>query len=70
MPFLVINTLLLVVAVFVPDHRALFLAALFWHTSATAGDFALLNYLYLNRQREIYAYDDADNKISYFYAGK
>ncbi len=67
-PFLVINGALLLGAAVLPDWRALLLGALFWHTTGTAGDFALLNYFRLHRDREMYTYDDADSKKSYFYA--
>lgn len=68
LPFLVINGLLLLAAVLLPQHSVLLLAALFWHTSGTAGDFALLNYLWFHRDRDVYTYDDAETKTSYFYA--
>jgi hypothetical protein len=32
-----------------------------------AGDFALLNFYFLNRNKKIYTWDDADRKIAYFY---
>ena len=67
-PFIIINGLLLAAALVLPEQRPLLLAALFWHTSGTAGDFALLNYFWLNRSRQTYTYDDVDGKISYFYA--
>lgn len=67
-PFLIINGVLLAAALVLPEQRPLLLAMLFWHTSGTAGDFALLNYFWLNRGREMYTYDDVDGKISYFYA--
>jgi hypothetical protein len=40
---------------------------LFAHTTMCAGDFALLNFYYLNRDRKIYTWDDADQKMAYFY---
>lgn len=40
---------------------------LFVHTTMCAGDFALLNYYYINRSRKIYTWDDADLKEAYFY---
>jgi len=69
-PFLVINGALLLGAAVLPDLRPLLLGALFWHTTGTAGDFALLNYFRLHRDREVYTYDDADTKTSYFYAAR
>jgi hypothetical protein len=32
-----------------------------------AGDFALLNFYFLNRDKEIYTWDDVDKKEAYFY---
>jgi hypothetical protein len=32
-----------------------------------AGDFALLNFYYLNRDKQIYTWDDADDKTAYYY---
>jgi hypothetical protein len=40
---------------------------LFVHTTMCAGDFALLNFYYINRNKKIYTWDDADQKIAYFY---
>jgi hypothetical protein len=39
---------------------------LFAHATMCAGDFALLNFYFLNRNKKIYTWDDADRKISYF----
>jgi hypothetical protein len=40
---------------------------IFTHTTMCAGDFALLNFYYINREKKIYTWDDADLKIAYFY---
>lgn len=40
---------------------------LFVHTTMCAGDFALLNFYFLNREKKIYTWDDANLKIAYFY---
>jgi len=40
---------------------------LFAHTTMCAGDFALMNFYCLNRNKKIYTWDDADKKIAYFY---
>jgi hypothetical protein len=40
---------------------------LFAHTTMCAGDFALLNYYSLHKGRKIYTWDDADEKVAYFY---
>ena len=69
-PFLVINGVLLLTSAVLPDLRPLLLGALFWHTTGTAGDFALLNYFRLHRDRQVYTCDDAETKTSYFYAAR
>jgi hypothetical protein len=40
---------------------------LFVHATMCAGDFALLNYYFINKHRKIYTWDDADLKEAYFY---
>ena len=40
---------------------------LFVHTTMCAGDFALLNFYWLNKKKKIYTWDDADQKMAYFY---
>jgi len=40
---------------------------LFVHATMCAGDFALLNFYFLNRRKKIYTWDDFDKKIAYFY---
>jgi len=40
---------------------------LFVHATMCAGDFALLNFYFINRDKKIYTWDDADEKMAYFY---
>jgi len=40
---------------------------LFVHATMCAGDAALLNFYYVNREKKIYTWDDADEKMAYFY---
>jgi len=40
---------------------------LFVHATMCAGDFALLNFYSLHKGKEIYTWDDADEKTAYFY---
>jgi hypothetical protein len=40
---------------------------LFVHSTMCAGDFAMLNFYYINRKRNIYTWDDADAREAYFY---
>jgi hypothetical protein len=40
---------------------------LFFHTTMCAGDVALLNLYFLNRDKKLYTWDDVDKKEAYFY---
>lgn len=40
---------------------------LFVHATMCAGDFAMLNYYFLNKGKKIYTWDDFDEKTAYFY---
>lgn len=40
---------------------------LFVHTTMCAGDFAMLNYFRVNRKKKLFTWDDADEKMAYFY---
>ena len=40
---------------------------LFVHATMCAGDFAMLNFYFLNRRKRIFTWDDFDKKIAYFY---
>jgi hypothetical protein len=66
-PFIVINALLVLLAVMFPAHSFYLIAVLLFHTAGTSGDFAMLNFLWRHRRTEVYTYDDADAKVSYFY---
>ena len=67
MPFLVINTALIVLIVASESFRLPLTGALLLHAGACSGDAALLNYLWLHRQTGVLTYDDAAAKRSYFY---
>jgi hypothetical protein len=67
-PFLVISTGLAVLIFLLPGLWKWSLSLfLFAHATMCAGDFALLNLYYLNRDKRIYTWDDADKKEAYFY---
>ena len=40
---------------------------LFVHATMCAGDFAMLNFYVINKKKKIYTWDDADEKMAYFY---
>lgn len=67
-PFIIINAALLLMVFMLPGLWKWSLSVLlFVHTTMCAGDFAMLNYYHLNRHRKIYTYDDADERMAYFY---
>jgi hypothetical protein len=67
-PFVIISLSLLVLIAVLPGLWKISLSVfLFAHTTMCAGDFALLNLYFLNRDKEIYTWDDADKKEAYFY---
>ncbi len=67
-PFIVINVISILLVLYLPGlwkwSISLFL---FVHTTMCAGDFALLNFYFLNNDKKIYTWDDADKKEAYFY---
>ncbi|GAA4394614.1 hypothetical protein GCM10023187_00630 [Nibrella viscosa] len=68
-PFLVLTTLaVLGLVVGSPGLQFSCLGFLLIHTGACSGDCALLSFLYEHRHRSIRSYDDALNRMSYFYA--
>lgn len=68
-PFLIINGILIFAALVLAETYSFFaLCFLLVHTGGTSGDWAMLNYLWLNRRQEVYTYDDEAAGTSYFYA--
>jgi hypothetical protein len=67
-PFVLISGALLILILYLPGLWKWSLSILlFVHTTMCAGDFAMLNFYHINRQRKIYTWDDADEKMAYFY---
>jgi peptidoglycan biosynthesis protein MviN/MurJ (putative lipid II flippase) len=67
-PFLIISIGLVLLVFLLPGLWKWSLSLfLFAHATMCAGDFALLNLYYLNRDKKIYTWDDADKKEAYFY---
>ncbi|HQB36467.1 MAG TPA: DUF3267 domain-containing protein [Bacteroidales bacterium] len=67
-PFIIISACLIVLILFLPGLWKWSLSLLlFVHTTMCAGDFAMMNFLTINRRKKLYTWDDADNKIAYFY---
>jgi hypothetical protein len=68
-PFIIISVVFTLLVFLLPGLWKWSLSLfLFAHTTMCAGDFALLNFYYLNRNKKIYTWDDADQKMAYFYA--
>ncbi len=67
-PFVIISLILLLLVFLMPGLWKWSLSLfLFVHATMCAGDFALLNFYFLNRDKEIYTWDDVDKKEAYFY---
>jgi hypothetical protein len=68
-PFVLFSAAILVFVIFFDSglwswSLSLFL---FVHATMCAGDIALLNFLFVNRGKRIYTWDDADSKDAFFY---
>lgn len=67
-PFVLISLILIVLIVILPGPWKWSLSVfLFVHATMCAGDFALLNLYFMNKDKEIYTWDDVDKKEAYFY---
>jgi hypothetical protein len=67
-PFIVINSILVLGAIILPQYVFYLSGVLLLHTAGTSGDFSMLNYLWLNRYQEIFTFDDAVETKTYFYS--
>ncbi|MBI1222997.1 MAG: DUF3267 domain-containing protein [Bacteroidetes bacterium] len=67
-PFAVITSLALL-GLLLGDStfKLVFLGLLIVHTAMCSGDFSLLKFLEYHKKDEVLTYDDAENKISYFF---
>jgi hypothetical protein len=67
-PFVVISSLLLSSLFFINHTWSLTIwGILLCHTAMCSGDFGILSYFEIHKDKEIITYDDVENKISYFY---
>jgi hypothetical protein len=67
-PFLLLSLAFILFVFLMPGlWKWSFSLFLFVHATMCAGDFAMINFYYLNRHKKIYAWDDADQKMAYFY---
>jgi len=67
-PFIIISSGLVFLVFLLPGlWKWSFSLFLFAHATMCAGDFALLNLYFLNRDKKIYTWDEVDRKEAYFY---
>jgi len=66
-PFVVLNALLVAGAIAFPQLAVYFLCVLLWHVHGSAGDWALLNFVWVHRRRGFWTFDDAEAGKSYFF---
>ena len=66
-PFVVLNAALIVGAIAFPRLAVFLLWLLLWHLHGAIGDWSLLNFIWLHRERGFWTYDDAATGRSYFY---
>jgi hypothetical protein len=67
-PFIVISAVLIFLIFLLPGMWKWSLSIfLFVHATMCAGDFALLNLYFLNKDKKLYTWDDADKQEAYFY---
>lgn len=67
LPFVVLNTMLVVMAVAVPQIAVFLLFVLLWHLHGSIGDWSLLNFIWIHRRRGFWTFDDAEAGKSYFF---
>jgi len=67
-PFIILSIALIIMIILLPGLWKWRLSLLlFVHTTMCAGDFAMLNFYHINKDKKIYSWDDADDKVAYFY---
>ncbi len=67
-PFIVTSVVILFLVLYLPGLWKWSLSLfLFMHATMCAGDFAMLNFYSIHNGKKIYTWDDADEKVAYFY---
>ena len=67
-PFIALSVIMVSLTFFLPPlWQWSVLAALFMHTTMCAGDLALINFYWVNRDKKIITWDDTDLQEAYFY---
>ncbi|NJO68815.1 MAG: hypothetical protein HC830_05610 [Bacteroidetes bacterium] len=68
MPFIGVTIILLLLEFLLPDKYIWFcLSAIFWHATMCVGDFSMLAFYEKNKHIDMFTYDDAEKKITFFY---
>lgn len=68
-PFLFINLAVIAILFLFPEKSllAFMVSFLFFHNIMCIGDFAMVSYFQQNKEKELYTYDDHQEKISYIF---
>jgi hypothetical protein len=66
-PFILINLITLFVAIINPQWIIFSLCFLLFHNIMCIGDFAMVSFFLKHRDKELYTYDDHNEKISYIF---
>jgi hypothetical protein len=67
-PFILTSAVILFLVLYLPGLWKWSLSLfLFMHATMCAGDFAMLNFYSIHKGKKIYTWDDADEKVAYFY---
>jgi hypothetical protein len=67
-PFILTSVVILFLVLYLPGWWNWSLSLfLFMHATMCAGDFAMLNFYSIHNGKKIYTWDDADEKVAYFY---
>ena len=67
LPTVVLNAMLLLAAWLVPKLTVFLLFVVLWHHHGASGDWSLLNFFWLHRHEDVWTYDDAETKESFFF---
>jgi hypothetical protein len=67
-PFVTLSAIMICLIIQLPDLWKWTISSfLFAHATMCAGDFALLNLYWINRDKKIYTWDDVDKREAYYY---
>ncbi len=68
-PFVLINAALLILIMSFPSYTLLFSFTLIFHTAGCFGDFSLISFMHLHRNRNILTMDSVSENKTYFFEG-